>query len=598
LKVLVPGECPPSKVLSSTVGLSFWGGVDANSAVVVEKNHPLEGEVLSGKVVCLPSGRGSCTASQVILELVLNGRGPTALILKETDELIALGFVVAEELFGVINTPVLVLDDHDTWQAVTNADTVAVQLDGSLTIQTGSEKIVFNCVVSSEKDELILSASDRSILAGDEGHSRRVALKIVKRIATMIGARELVDVVRAHIDAVTYIGPASLRFVQKFLSFGGQGFKVPTTTNACSVDLTKWRQLNIPTSLGEPAEKLANGYLELGAQPSFTCAPYLLDMPPLSGEHLGWSESNAVAFANSICGAKTLKNADFLDACIALTGRAPLAGVHLNQNRKPKVNIHLESCYISEKNTEKDILWPVAGYAIGLAANTSIPIISGALEFQKATKADLKHFSAAFATTSKVPLFYLSGHAPTTLEQDVSLPKKILTVDDLNSAWKSLGGYTSMNDLDTEDNVDLVAVGNPHASVQELEMLYALLKNQKRLKSKLIVTIGRDVLRQAEQHGLINNLLQFDGFQLIQDTCWCMLNYPIVPHDASIVTNSAKYAHYAPGLVRPRRIQISSLSGCVDAAVSGRLPRRLPPWSFAQRRYSSSLPLRRFLLFL
>ena len=124
-------------------------------------------------------------------------------------------------------------------------------------------------------------------------------------MAAVQGTKELISVSQSHIDGCTYIGPASLRFAQQLQSWGAQ-VRVPTTLNAISVDRFNWRALGVPEESGEPAEALANAYLDMGAQPSFTCAPYLLETAPRRGEHIGWGESNAVVFANSILGARSL----------------------------------------------------------------------------------------------------------------------------------------------------------------------------------------------------------------------------------------------------------------------------------------------------
>ena len=119
---IVPGR-GAGKLLSASVGLSFWGGVDAVSGTVIDRHHPLCGESVAGKVLALPgfpnpnpspnpnpnpnqvlaipNGRGSCTGSQVVLELLLAGQAPAAILLRRPDQIIALGVIVAEELFGL-----------------------------------------------------------------------------------------------------------------------------------------------------------------------------------------------------------------------------------------------------------------------------------------------------------------------------------------------------------------------------------------------------------------------------------------------------------------------------------------------------------------
>ncbi len=92
-----------------------------------------------------------------------------------------------------------------------------------------------------------------------------------------------------------------------------------------------------------------------------------------------------------------------------------------------------------------------------------------------------------------------------------------------------------------------------------------------------MITSSRQVVAQAEAAGHLATLQAF-GARLVTDTCWCMLDEPLVPPGArTLMTNSAKYAHYAPGLVS-RQVRFAGLAGCVEAAVGGRAPAGLPAW--------------------
>src|SRR3954452_21163668 len=87
------------ELLSAMVGLSFWGGVDPQTGVVIDQHHPLCGESLGGRVLAIPSGRGSCSGSGVLLELILNGHAPAAIVICEREEILTLGALVAEVVF-------------------------------------------------------------------------------------------------------------------------------------------------------------------------------------------------------------------------------------------------------------------------------------------------------------------------------------------------------------------------------------------------------------------------------------------------------------------------------------------------------------------
>ena len=88
------------QLLVSKVPLSFWGGVNPDSGVVVDEHHPLKGENLVGRVVAIPSGRGSCSGSGALLELILNDRAPAALLFVESEEILLLGALIGAMMFG------------------------------------------------------------------------------------------------------------------------------------------------------------------------------------------------------------------------------------------------------------------------------------------------------------------------------------------------------------------------------------------------------------------------------------------------------------------------------------------------------------------
>ena len=98
-EILVAGSAR-GDILFSDVPLSFWGGVDSASGEVIDRHHPLSGQRLAGKILAIPSSRGSCSGSGVILELILNGQGPVAVLLERPDAIITLGVIVAEAVFG------------------------------------------------------------------------------------------------------------------------------------------------------------------------------------------------------------------------------------------------------------------------------------------------------------------------------------------------------------------------------------------------------------------------------------------------------------------------------------------------------------------
>jgi hypothetical protein len=128
------------------------------------------------------------------------------------------------------------------------------------------------------------------------------------------------------------------------------------------------------------------------------------------------------------------------------------------------------------------------------------------------------------------------------------------------------------------EEIDLVAIGSPHASLGECRALAAAFAARKRrAEVAVIVTAGRQVIAEAEADGTARRLTE-SGVQLLPDLCWCSIREPVLPRRTrAIMTNSGKYAHYGPGL-SGRPVRFGSLADCVGAALTGRAPRRLPAW--------------------
>ncbi len=189
---------------------------------------------------------------------------------------------------------------------------------------------------------LALDAYERGMLNGTNGPAVQLAMRILTRMAPLYGASSLLPVTRAHIDGVILTGTAGLQFAERLADLGGQ-VAVPTSLNVMSMDRERSRELNLALEFAERASRLGQAYVRMGARPTFTCAPYQTENAPSFGEQIAWSESNAVAFANSVIGARTNRYGDYLDICCALAGRAPAAGLHLDEPRLATVVVKLES---------------------------------------------------------------------------------------------------------------------------------------------------------------------------------------------------------------------------------------------------------------
>ena len=556
--VLIEGEAS-GEVLVFAEGLSFWGGVDPHSGRIIDVHHPNCGESVSGKILMMPTSRGSCSGSGVILELSLNSLAPAALVFKEREEVLTLGAVVSDRVFGR-PLPTLSLSPTD-YDALARSRTASIS---ARSIKADNLNLELAPITPGNID---LSDADKARLNGEAGPAARMAMEIICLMAAAEGTKHLTDVTRGHIDGCILSHSANLIFAEKLADLGAR-VSVPTTINAISVDRENWRSQKVPDDFGSRASRLADAYVRMGARPTFTCAPYLLEDAPVFGETIGWSESNAVIFANTVLGARTPKHPDYLDLFIAMTGRAPASGVYTQQGRIARRVLNVTPPAVLRSQDE--LFWPLLGWLAGQCSPDQIPLLTG-LEHLTPSTDDLKSLCAAFGTTSGAPMLHIAGHTP----EGHLLPAKdaeqlAIGIPDFFRAWKEL----SRGEL----KIDLVAIGSPHASIGEARRVADLFgERQCNPSTQLIITIGRDTLSIAKSDGTVDRL-ERAGVRLIPDLCWCSIVEPVFPTDAKgLFTNSGKYAHYAHGL-SGRHSRIGSLEDCVEVAVSGYAPECPPAW--------------------
>ena len=544
------------KVFKCCEGLSFWGGVDPHTGRIIDIHHPNHGSFISKKFLLMPTSRGSCSGSGVLLQLAQSELAPAALIFHETEEILTLGAIVADQLF---DKQVAVLKvSKEIYNDLARADTAEIFRN----------KLMFGSkIINLTKlniGTLNLSAEDQSILKGERGTAQQIAMETICKMARLQNAKELIGITKGHIDGCILAHDANLMFAEKMYQLGAS-ISIPTTINAISVNRNNWESQGIDPDFGNKASRLADAYVKMGAHPTYTCAPYLLEDIPKEREVIGWSESNAVIYANSVLGAKTQKHPDYFDLFVAMTGRAPKAGVYLDKERMPKyeINIDLPSKF-------DDSIWPMIGWLIGKFSPNKIPLVTG-LEKTSLTADDLKALCAAFGTTSAAPMLFIDGHTPgDELSNIQQMDKFKITHEHLATLWK---------DFNTADiKVDLVAIGSPHASLSECRNFVKFFDGKSCSPNvKTIITVGRDVLSQVKEEGILEELKRA-GIQVVSDICWCSITEPIFPYNTSVImTNSGKYAHYAHGLTG-RKTRFGSLEDCAKTAQSGLANSDLPYW--------------------
>jgi len=416
---------------------------------------------------------------------------------------------------------------------------------------------------------LRLSARDRSVLNADEGAAAASAMTVLAAFAEAIGADSLLDVTRAHIDGCLYHGQVNLDFVERLVATGGH-VRVPTTLNVGSLDLIHPELMLMRPDEQTSPRRLMKAHEELGCLSTFTCAPYQTVFRPAFGEQIAWGESNAIVFANSVIGARTNRYGDFIDLCCAITGRAPAWGLHLDAGRLGTVLFRLTGFPPSLEPT--DSLYVAVGLLVGERTGDRIPVIDGLPPPRDEDQ--LKALGAAAASTGSVGLFHAVGitpEAPTRNEAFGGRPPSEtidITPAEIAAALRHL------STVPDGTAIAAVCLGTPHASREEWERLLPLLRRIAPGKGiPIYVNTGRAILQSLEHDGLLDGTGAFDVVPVV-DTC-TYITAILERLDGVVMTNSGKWAHYAPGNIGVQ-VAFGELEECILSAAAGRVVRTAP----------------------
>ncbi|MEA3457586.1 MAG: aconitase X [Candidatus Thermoplasmatota archaeon] len=286
---------------------------------------------------------------------------------------------------------------------------------------------------------LKLTPEDTQKLNGDHGPAAKMAMSIIVQMAEVFQVDTLIDISAAHIDSTLYMGDATLEYAERLAELGAK-VVVPTTLNVSGVDEYNWKEWPVPPDWAKKAHRQMMAYQSMGTIPTWTCAPYQSEYRPKFGQQIAWGESNAIAFANSVIGARTERYPDLLDICAAITGRVPATGLHLKENRAGHILLRLQDIPLEAQKHET--FYPVLGNLMGKIAGDKIPVIQG-LE-AKPTEDQLKALGAAGASSGAVALFHIVGVTPEAPTLEAAFqgkkPQTVfrITMEKLHSAWNDL----------------------------------------------------------------------------------------------------------------------------------------------------------------
>ncbi len=416
-----------------------------------------------------------------------------------------------------------------------------------------------------------LTSYEQEMLDGVHGKGVQLAMEIVTKMGELYGADHLIPVRNAHIDAAAYttIWDAGTEFLE-YLADNGARVAVPTTINPLSRDICHWRELGQSEDFAMKSKRMEDAYLKMGVIPTWTCAPYQCTNVPQFGEIVSWSESNAVNYVNSVIGARAERLPDMVDVSCAVVGRVPAYGWYLDENRKGDVLFRLEG--FDDTWFRDSVDYAVLGYLVGEIVVNLVPVVLGLPDWTMPD--DLKAFSAAAASGGAVGMFHMVGHTPEAPTVEAAFDGRteyetiVVTPREMEAMRKKLNTVT-------EDRADVVLMGCPHLSADELNRLARLMDGKKVAEhTSLWLMTSATQYNLACRNGSAQ-ILEEAGATITCDTCLMEMDEGDSRwKDQNFVTNSGKAAQYAPAINRVN-IHMASMEDCVLAAVTGKLPKEV-----------------------
>jgi predicted aconitase len=388
--------------------------------------------------------------------------------------------------------------------------------------------------------ELQLTGEEKQMLAGKQGPATKKAMQILLALGKIYGADRMIPVSSVQVAGVSYdnLGEAGLQFLSEMAEGNGR-VRVPTTLNPAGMDIENWRTLGISPEFAKKQTRVLEIFDHMGVTITCTCTPYLAGNLPQYGQHLAWSESSAVCYANSVIGARTNREGGPSALAAALTGRTPDYGFHLNKNRLPGISVNVLA-FLSETRD-----FGALGKMIGekIATTKIIPYIQGV---ESANLEQLKSFCASLATYGGMALFHMPGITPEATQYPPPTEQITITQADLEVAIQSLN-------LAAGNQVDFVTLGCPHLSLAEVACLAQLLEG-KHVRKEFWITTARATKHAADQLGY-SRMIETAGAKFATDTC-CVVA-PIQGRFTAMATDSAKACYYASAKNRFKTVFLS-----------------------------------------
>lgn len=364
-----------------------------------------------------------------------------------------------------------------------------------------------------------ITKEEERMLDGEFGEGTKIAMELILKLGEYYGAKNTVKIGSVQISGISYknLGEYGIDLLERFR---GSSVKVPSYLNPIGFDLDEPEFFTNDSSFIKGQLKILEIFKSIGAHLSLTCTPYYI-LNPKMGEHIAWAESSAIVYANSVLGARTNRESGISALAAALTGRAANYGLHQDEGRRATIIVDFDFNLNFFDHA-------IAGLFLGSKIGKGIPYFKGISNNLDALKA----LGAALNSSGSIPMFHAENITPEFKDAvSVDLEKITISRKDLENFRLSLS---------TDIDPDVVMIGCPHLSTEELKNIAFFLKKRKVRQGKsLILFTSRKVKEEA-----INYIVEIErsGARVFTDTC--MVVSPLQEKYSVVGLNSGKATYY------------------------------------------------------
>ncbi len=418
-----------------------------------------------------------------------------------------------------------------------------------------------------------LNSDEQAMLEGKEGVPRQKAMELLVKYAEALGAEEFIDTNNVtlttgtlpDIDLVQMIVPsmdpdeiASKFYLDSDEVVVVDKVKTFTTTNAYFRD-QQFPEIQRGGKLTCEIVKRMEDYCKrIGIIILDTCTPYQSGNFPAKGEHCAWTESSAIAYCNSVLGARTNIEGQHSSFASAITGKTPLWGMHLKENRLGKIIVEIDV----DMDTIQE--WYLIGYYVGSQVGLDVPVYTNLKRIPDMNM--LMALCSAGIASGSIVMFHIVGVTPEAPTLEMAIGKEGISRVVKYGKQERRKTYEKLNHSKKED-VDVVVLGCPHYTLERMSAIARMLEGKKvHENTALYITTCRMVKALADRMGYTDVIMKAGGL-VLEDTCGQVLD---LDPSKVLASDSAKMVHYIPGVTGLKNTWFGTTEECIEAGITGK----------------------------